>query len=150
MEKNYRNNRLVLTVITICCILFIFHNSMFPGPQSSNQSQYVMTLLNHILGTFGLPVTLSEHFVRKLAHFIEYFVLGILMTATIKSYGRPVIESVFTVLFFLLLIPVADELIQFFTPQRGSSVLDVLLDFSGGITGMLLCYISCYCKRQKA
>ena len=107
-----------------------------------------MNLLNHILGVLGNSVTLSEHFVRKSAHFIEYFALGILMTATIKSYRRPVMESVFGGLFFLLLIPVADELIQFFTPQRGSSVLDVLLDFSGGITGMLLCYTAYHCKRK--
>lgn len=137
MVKTYFR-RWILTLITITFILFIFYNSIFPGPQSSDQSRYVMDLLNRALGFLQIPVLLSEHFIRKAAHFTEYFALGALLAATIKFYHRPGREAVFTELFLLLLVPVTDEWIQLFRPGRGSSVADVLLDFAGGLVGMVL------------
>lgn len=131
--------RRIFTMLTVLFILFIFHNSMFPGQQSGNQSQYVMGLLDQMLATLRSPVTLSDYFVRKAAHFTEYFILGVLMLITIRSYRKPVLKSAFAGMSFLLFVPVIDEFIQLFTPKRGSSVLDVLLDFSGGMAGMLVC-----------
>ena len=101
-----------------------------------------------MLGVLRSSVTLSEHFVRKVAHFTEYFALGILLLITIRAYRGPVRKSAFAGMFFLLLVPVIDEFIQLFTPQRGSSVLDVLLDFCGGMAGMLLCYIVSHLQRR--
>lgn len=140
--------RRIFTAITILYVLFIFHNSMFPGPQSSNQSQHVMNLLNHMLAALRSPVTLSEHFVRKAGHFTEYFILGIIMLITIRSYHKPGRESTFAGMFFLLLVPVIDEFIQLFTPKRGSSVLDVLLDFGGGMAGMAVCWLICRLRQR--
>lgn len=133
------SGRRAFTVLTVVFILFIFHNSIFSGPQSSTQSRYVMDSVNNVLTFLHVPVLISEHLVRKTAHFIEYFVLGLLMTITIKLYSRPVKKTVPAELFFLMLVPVTDEFIQFFRPGRGSSVTDVLLDFSGGIAGMVFC-----------
>lgn len=133
-----RSERQIFAIVTVLFVLFIFQNSMFPGPQSSRQSQYVMNLLNHMLSALRIPVTLSEHCIRKAGHFTEYFIFGILIRMTVKLSRKPFWSSVFAVLFFLLLVPVIDEFIQFFTPQRGSSLLDVLLDFSGGIAGTIL------------
>jgi VanZ family protein len=140
--------RWILTLITIAFVLFIFRNSIFPGPQSSEQSRYVMNLLNRALGFLQIPVLLSEHFVRKTAHFAEYFALGALLSATIKSYHRSGREAVFTELFLLLLVPVIDEWIQLFRPGRGSSVADVLLDFAGGLVGMILLDLSFHFRRS--
>jgi VanZ family protein len=140
--------RRILTAATVLFILFIFLNSMFPGPQSSSQSQYVMNLLNHMLAVLQSPVMLSEHFVRKAGHFTEYFAFGILLLITVRSYRKPVRKSVFAGMFFLLLVPVIDEFIQLFTPKRGSSVLDVLLDFGGGIVGMALCWLIVRLKQR--
>lgn len=136
-----RSKRWIFTAITILFILFIFYNSLLPGPQSSAQSRYVMNLLNHLLGALRSTVILSEHFVRKAGHFTEYFLLGILFLFTVRSYHKPARESVFAGMFFLLFVPVIDEFLQVFTPQRGSSVLDVLLDFSGGIAGAAVCWL---------
>lgn len=142
----HATKRRVFAAITILYVLFIFHNSMFPGPQSSNQSQYAMNLMNYVFASLQIPILLSEHFVRKAAHFAEYFVLGILIPTTIRSYRKSVWKSAFSGMFFLLLVPVIDEFIQLYTPQRGSSVLDVLLDFSGGMAGML---VTCLVRNRK-
>lgn len=135
-----RSGKIVFTLITIGFIAFIFHNSMFPGPQSSSQSQWVMKLINNFLKSQHAQFSFSELFIRKAGHFSEYFIFGVLLTTTIRTYGLQKRESVFLEMFCLLLVPVFDELIQVFTPERGSSVIDVLLDFTGGLTAMMLIY----------
>ena len=136
-----RTKQRIFTAITVLFVLFIFHNSMYPGQQSSAQSRYVMNLLNRMLAALQSPIVLSEHFVRKAGHFTEYFAFGILLLITVRSYRKPVCESVFAGMFFLLFVPVNDEFIQLFTPKRGSSVLDVLLDFGGGMAGMAVTFL---------
>ena len=80
-----------------------------------------------------------EHPIRKLAHFTEYGILGVLFSWTFL----PVIKEVrraaagkscglyvkITVLVFFL--AALDEIHQFFVPGRYSSVWDVLLDTVG-------------------
>ena len=63
--------RVIFTAALLACILFIFRNSMQTGEVSSARSQAVTTLVNGFLGKFGLG-PLSEHIIRKLAHFSEF------------------------------------------------------------------------------
>lgn len=143
------NKKVLFTVITIGFILFIFSNSLYPGPESGRQSQFVMNLINHFLASIKTNFALTEHFIRKSGHFTEYFILGILLTLTARAYRFQKAESVFIKLFLLLLVPVFDEFIQVFTPERGSSVADVLLDFCGGCAGMLICLLFLHLSRFK-
>ena len=80
---------------------------------------------------FGLSL---EGFIRKIAHFSEFAFLGALLYALRAVNGRP---APFTLLFFALACGVTDETIQVFT-RRGSSVTDVIIDFCGCVSGMLL------------
>lgn len=138
----------IFTLITIVYVLFIFHNSMFSGPQSSSQSLFVMSLLNHVLTFFQIPGAFSEYFVRKSGHFAEFFVLGLLLTATVRIYRYYKREFLFAILFFLLLVAVCDEFIQVFIPLRGSSVTDVLLDFGSGVISMLLYFFVSWLRNR--
>ncbi len=135
------NRKVLFSVITIGFILFIFSNSMHPGPESGKESQYIMNLINHFLASLKINFGFSDFFIRKTGHFSEYFILGILLTLTVGMYRLNRTESLFLRLFLLLLVPVFDEFIQVFTPERGSSVADVLLDFCGGLVGMALCVL---------
>ena len=70
--------RVIFTIAVAGCILFIFSNSLEIGPESSARSQAVMRYMNAILDRIGLgPV--SEHTIRKLAHFAEYCLEGLLL-----------------------------------------------------------------------
>jgi VanZ family protein len=134
----HTKKKLLLTGITIAFILFIFSNSLYPGTQSSVQSQDIMNLINGVLASCKIHYAFTEHFIRKTGHFTEYFILSILLTFTVHTYRFQKLEAVFIRLFMMLLVPVLDEFIQLFTPGRGSSVSDVLLDFIGGLTAMLI------------
>lgn len=77
--------RVIFTAALLACILFIFRNSMQTGEVSSARSQAVTTLVNGFLGKFGLG-PLSEHIIRKLAHFSEFMLEGFLLMLCLRVY----------------------------------------------------------------
>ena len=88
-------------------------------------------------------------FVRKAAHFIEFAALGGCIGLFTDGVTRRFWQSwaVFMPLFVILLTGVVDEFIQSFS-DRTSMVKDVLLDFSGGLFGLLCAGMLLYaCSR---
>lgn len=81
-----------------------------------------------------LQQTLS-YVVRKSAHVIEYFTLGVLLYLTFRTFNVSVTNQSIYALFVVLLCAVLDEYFQSFF-DRTSSIGDVLLDFSGGLVGI--------------
>ena len=77
-----------------------------------------------------------EFFVRKLAHFTEYFILGVLMFLSVNETSISRKEIVTIIL--CVLVASCDETIQLFSAGRSGKVADVLLDSAGAITGVLL------------
>lgn len=129
--------RVLFTVALAATVYFIFSNSLEIARESSARSQQVMKLLNSLLGRVGLG-PLSEHFVRKMAHFCEFSLLGFWFMLCLRVYTRHFVRHVSWPLFFGLLTAVIDETIQLYVPGRSSSVKDVLLDFSGVLTGLFI------------
>ena len=80
--------RVVFTAALIACIMFIFRNSLENGAQSSARSQAVMQLVNSALAKVHLG-PLSEHLIRKLAHFAEFALEGFLLMLCIRVYIDP-------------------------------------------------------------
>ena len=73
----------------------------------------------------------------KIIHFSEYFILGVLLFYAL--YEKPIInKDVYTAILIMSLIPIVDESIQYFTPNRVPSFYDAVADYLGFYTG---CYI---------
>lgn len=120
-------------------VLFIFCNSMIPLFQSLRESGKVVSLLQSVLDTFHIPLTVSSLFVRKAAHVVEYLILGVLLTYAFARGAHALNgERIYRVLFLGLLIPVVDETVQLFANGRSSQVSDILLDFGSVIVGVVL------------
>lgn len=132
-----------LVILTILFVCFIYGNSLMPGDISSLESGFVFDILNTFSKIIGIDISITEHFVRKGAHFTEYAVLGILLMSTKMSYVRNILEDIFNVLFLGLFIPVIDETIQLFVEGRSGQISDVILDFSGVIAGIIITSILC-------
>lgn len=82
---------------------------------------------------------LLETIIRKGAHFTEYFILGMLMSQTVKeakSKRRVLLPWVAGTL-----VACCDETIQLFSDGRAGRVADVLLDSSGVLCGCVLLYL---------
>ncbi|WP_317366599.1 VanZ family protein [uncultured Tyzzerella sp.] len=138
----------IYLAITILIISFVFYNSMQNGESSSNTSTAVLMFVNNLINTIGLNFQVSGHFIRKLAHFIEFFALGIFLMLTFEAFTNRLFSIIGFPMFFSIFIPVIDEFIQIYSPGRASSVKDVLLDFSGAILGVLLVFTSFIIKNK--
>ncbi len=94
-----------------------------------------------ILALSSLPAqALPKNFILswdKLIHFVEYFILGILSTKSMKGIN---LNTLKIVLPFGVLFACCDEYLQSFISGRFSSGLDVLADSIGFLFGCLLIY----------
>ena len=111
--------RVIFTAALLACILFIFRNSMQTGEVSSARSQAVTTLVNGFLGKFGLG-PLSEHIIRKLAHFSEFMLEGFLLMLCLRVYTRHFVRHISWPLL---------------------AVTDVWIDMAGVIAGLFVALI---------
>lgn len=128
--------RVIFTVALCACIAFIFRNSLESGAISSARSQAVTQVVNEVLGKVGLG-PMSEHIIRKLAHFLEFALEGFLLMLCLRVYTRHFVRHMSWPLLGGLTTALMDETIQLRIPNRSSSVVDVWIDMTGVVAGML-------------
>lgn len=149
MKSGVVLKRSILCTLTALMIAFIFINSALDAETSSKESMGVLELLNSILSSLNIDLILSENFVRKSAHFAEYFVLGALLYFTVVSFTKKQIKKLVAPLAVGLLTACVDETIQLFSLGRSGQLSDVLLDFFGICTAVFMFYIfTKYAKRK--
>lgn len=140
--------RVVYILYLVGIIVFIFSNSLPSIEESAESSGRLLGFINGILEAFKLPILTSDVFIRKTAHFAEFFVLG----ASVCGYSvfdkRIDVNYAIKSVLFSCLIAMSDETIQYFT-GRGSMLLDVWLDLSGAVTGIVICYFLLKKKLKK-
>lgn len=137
-DRFYSFVQVILTAALLGTVCFIFSNSMQTGLDSSNASQAVQDFLQGLLRRLGHPgaaARLTEHMVRKAAHFCEYTLEGFLLLLGVRLFS-PKLRFLSWPALLGLLTALCDETIQLFYAGRGSSVLDVWIDFAGVVTGM--------------
>ena len=133
MSKKDKLKAIILIILTLCVVAFIFMHSLTPATLSAEESGAVTDWLSKLL-----PFQLTDHIVRKLAHFTEYSVLGFLTSFTVYSFFKKPTGGIFIKLFFTIFTAVIDETIQLNISGRSGQVTDVLLDFSGSVTGIII------------
>ena len=131
MKHKTNRRRLLAGIVAFMWLGFIWGNSMLPGSDSAAVSGFVGELLAKI---FGPKVLEAAFFLRKLAHFTEFSILGGVLAWNAGLW--PVSSSV--PVLTGLLAAMADETIQLFSPGPASMVQDVWIDFAGVLAGLLL------------
>lgn len=85
-----------------------------------------------------LPLDLFNHYIRKLAHFAIYGVLGILLSyAYFKNQWMMGKRQWLYIWLTGTVYAMTDELHQFFVPGRAMQFRDVLIDSGGCLAGIL-------------
>lgn len=79
----------------------------------------------------------TRFIVRKLAHFTLYFILGILMYLTLRSYGIEKNIIIYSIL-GCMLYAISDEVHQLFTDGRSFKVYDIIIDTLGSTTSITI------------
>lgn len=141
-KKTSKSFKIIIFSITAALIAFAFVHSSMSADISGEESESVLEFLQNILRFFGFGTELTDHIVRKAAHFTEYMAIGCMLTACAYSFNRakPSRYSVH-ILFAGLATAVCDETIQLNVQGRSGQITDVLLDFVGVAAGFVLMLI---------
>lgn len=133
----------VWLLLSIGMVCIIWGNSILPGSISSEQSSLISVPLTHFLNRLfstSIEVETISMLVRKLAHFGQFFILGVLLSITIYQYGLSLRKTYVLTNFIGFAVALFDECIQIITPDRGPSFFDVFIDVLGLIVASLLIY----------
>ena len=143
---------ILITLLAILTLCFIWGNSLESIPESQAKSMELLEKLQPILdATFG-PGKVTDHVLRKTAHFVEFTLLGCELRLLFWLLGQRGLQGQANALFAGLAAAVVDETIQSHT-GRGSQLKDVCLDFSGAVIGaaflLLLALLIEYIKKRR-
>lgn len=145
--------KIVFGILAILWMTVIFAYSSRTGEESEKDSYDV----GYMLGRMVVPAfdtwTSEEqlefaenvdHPIRKTAHFIEYMLLGILITGVCYDGDR---DKRYCIIFswaIASLYAASDEIHQFYVSERSGQLSDVLLDSSGALAGVLVSIAAVY------
>ena len=147
---SHRKKTIACSVLIALNLMFIWGNSMLPGPVSGQISSGLLAWLKAWIGNLGM----GEHLLRKLGHFTEFAALGFLSTGLCMLLGEKKFHRLSSPLLLGLLAACVDETIQRYVEGRGSSLVDVWIDTAGVLTGicvlMILHGLTIYFKEKKS
>lgn len=108
---------------------------------ASNTSSFIGPLIEWLFPRASAETVLFVHFVvRKLAHFLEYAILGLLAARAFSGSPKQTVRSRWFVISVGLIVAYAllDEYHQSFVPSRTASIFDSFIDMAGGIVALLV------------
>lgn len=141
MKRRKTQIKTILVVLLALLLAFIWLHFMMPAEDSAEESQRVGQFLTPFLELLVGEGNVTDHLVRKLAHFCEYGALGILAGALLLVKKESGIFRWSYALLCALAVAVIDESIQLLADGRGAQVQDVLLDTAGSLTGLLAVWL---------
>lgn len=143
-QQRLHRQRITGSVILLLLLLLIWGNSLQPAEASSAFSSGVLSKLQPLwLQLTGASFPISHHLLRKLGHFSEFFLLGLVSTLTGTTGRKKLTSNLPVILYTGLAVAVADETIQYFSPGRSPEVRDILIDYSGFCCGLLAALVLC-------
>ena len=150
--KVIRLKKIIKFILIILCMLLIFSFSSDTATESSKKSDGTIVKVSEML--IGRKLTTKEKkylvgtytvIVRKSAHFILYFILGLLIYSFLLEYSFTNKQIIMITITIVLLYSISDEVHQMFIKGRSGEVRDVFIDT---IAGSLACF-SYYILRRK-
>ena len=153
------------TILWILCIAWAIIIFMFSNEPATVSDQTSLGFTENVImflvkidivdipvSSVGLEETVRQiaenlnNIIRKIAHFSIYLVLGVLVYNLLLCYVKNK-KAVLVALLTCLLYAISDEIHQIFIPGRAGQIKDVLIDFSGSFTGLILTLL--YNKMKK-
>lgn len=141
-------------ILVLISMLTIFMFSSETAPSSTKTSKDVTKSVVSIVvkddEKTDKIVDKSWLMMRKFAHFIEYFILGLLMINVLKDYKNMNYKVVLFSIFLVLIYSISDEMHQIFISGRSGEIRDVCIDTVGACAGIMFYYLLyLYYKKRK-
>ena len=137
--------KIILVTITIMWMLSIFMFSNQPSKKSTEKSHsLVMSTIVKVYKLFDNNIS-DEKIesiidswdvpVRKIAHFTEFFILGLLVFFTLRAFE---FNNIYIMILLCFLYACSDEIHQMFVVGRDGNFVDVILDSLGSSSAILI------------
>lgn len=145
MARVKKHRYKLFLILAVIWMIIIFVNSSLVGRTSSGLSELIIDVLVKItlpMGDSAFFIGLRKilqgdgfHiFIRKFAHFVEFGILGVFLTAgfgVFKNLVSRIIKRGIFAASAAVLYAITDEIHQLFVPGRVGAVTDVLIDAAG-------------------
>ena len=136
-------------VLLVLLYVMIFSFSEQDGAESGSLSHLItqkcVELISALAGgnwTEVFKESLVNYFenpIRKMAHFAEYALMGVMLYGIWRPWEERTIRLYLLTVIWVLVSASVDEIHQLFVPGRYGCVADVVLDTCGGIFGLFCC-----------
>ena len=146
MEKLKKINIILL----LLWIILIFGFSQDSGDVSSVKSDGIANVIINIVSDItgkNLDIDICTFIIRKIAHFTEYMILGLLVINVIKDYKTIDTKVLIISIILCFIYACSDEIHQLFVSERSGRITDILIDTAGSFVGIFI-YYKKYKKRK--
>lgn len=130
--------KIIKWFLVIIFMLFIFYMSSREGDQSTGDSSAVINFIKLYLGIDldAISNGNASFIVRKTAHATEYMILLFLIYNAVKEYEDIKRKALLSVI-ITICYAVSDEIHQYFVPGREMRILDIIIDSTGAMIGVI-------------
>ena len=136
--------KIIKFILLLIWLIVIFCFSSDSGFDSTNKSDgFIISTIEFIKGSELTSLEKEMYIdklvtpVRKGAHFIEYFVLGILVYSLFSEFFYNKKLIIYSII-LCFLYACSDEFHQLFVAGRSAKFLDVIIDTLGSFTGIFI------------
>lgn len=127
----------ILAILWMALIFYLSHQPVTESNRiSTGITEKIVSMVDIDTGDTRLNMITFNYLVRKGAHFMAYFILGILTLNGLKGNKIYGFKGIALALFICVLYAMSDEVHQLFVPGRSGQISDVILDSVGAITGI--------------
>ena len=120
---------------------------------AESTSRFLYPILHYLLGLNLQQFAVWHHYIRKLGHFVGYFILSVLLFRAWKStLSLPVLWALrwSGIAFFMsAMVASLDEWHQLYIPSRTGAISDVMLDSSAALTAQIVIFLILRTKSAK-
>ena len=122
-----------------CFLLWLLLIFLFSSQSGADSSQLSGGIIEFLEDLTHIPLSneICSFMIRKLAHFTEYMVLGILTMNLWKQYGKLNKKQLFVIILFCIFYAITDEFHQMFIENRSGNLWDMTIDSLGSLFGIV-------------
>ena len=150
--------RIFFWSITIGIMIVVFLNSAKNATQSSELSvSFTEQLFSVFVPDYGSMdeasklsiITEMQFFIRKSAHFLSYFAMGLFCILAYNTYELSLRNKFLFSAATCVAFAISDEIHQLFVPGRSGEIRDVLIDTAGILLAALIVSVIIYLRKLR-
>ncbi|MBR5285382.1 MAG: VanZ family protein [Clostridia bacterium] len=151
MNKSKLTVTVASAVILLAFCAFLFLNSAQDADTSGKISDVFVNAITPVLALFGIECSVNTvtFYVRKVAHFIGYFTLTLLLYSLLKRFVSKRLALMLSPMITLAIAIFDEFVIQRNSSGRSPEWRDVFIDLAGAITAVLLISLVNLIKSKK-